>query len=70
MFNYPYINFFTYPSGAGGKFLINCLSLNDKAVFCHSILAQQQIDGKFSVDDKLNYIFKHLQIAKQRNNWT
>jgi len=45
MFNYPYINFFTYPSGAGGKFLINCLSLNDKAVFCHSILAQQQIDG-------------------------
>ena len=70
MFDYPYINHVLFPVGTGGKFLINCLSLNDKAVFQHSELAQKQLDGKFNVDDKIKYIHEHLEIVKQKNAWT
>ena len=69
MFDYPYINHVLYPRGAGGKFLINCLSLNDKAVFQDKKLAQDQLDKNFTVDDKVQYINKHLEIAKQTKVW-
>ena len=69
MFDYENLTRFCYPHGAGGKFLVNCLALNDKAVFQDRKLAQQQLDGKFTVDDKLNYIFDRLQIAKENSQW-
>jgi len=69
MFDYPYLNIVLYPGSTGGKFLINCLSLNDRAVFQHRELAQKQLDGKFNVNDKIKYIHKHLEIAKQENAW-
>jgi len=69
MFDYPYINHVLFPAGSGGKFLINCLSLSDKAVFQDKKLAQEQLDGNFTIDDKVNYIHTHLKIARETNNW-
>lgn len=70
MFDYSNINHVLYPKNAGGKFLINCLSLNDRAVFQDQKLAQQQLNGNFTINDKLDYIYRHMEIAKQTGNWT
>lgn len=50
-----------YLNYAGGKFLINSLGLNEKSVFQDSYLAQKQLDGEFSVDQKLNYLRTELK---------
>ena len=49
-----------YPSGAGGKFLKNSLGLSDFSVFQSSTLADDQINGKFSKLDKINYLINEL----------
>lgn len=49
-----------YPSGAGGKFLINCLGLSDTAVFQDSLLASQQLNGLFTQQDKINLLLQRL----------
>lgn len=69
MFDYKNLTRVCYPQGAGGKFLINCLALNNEAVLQDRKLAQQQLDGKFTVADKLNYIFNRLQITKENRQW-
>lgn len=69
MIDYPYTNLFCYPMGAGGKFLVNCLSLNDSVVFQNRELVQKQIAGKFSVEDKIKYINAHLRIAEENKEW-
>jgi len=70
VFDYSRINHVLYPSGTGGKFLINCLSLNDNAVLQCSELAQRQINSDFNVNDKINYIHDQLEIARQTGKWT
>ena len=68
--NNPIVNFFLYPAGSGGKFLINCVSLNHHAVFQDHILAQRQLKGDFGIDEKTRYIFDNLKIAQGTRKWT
>ena len=58
-----------YPPFAGGKFLINNLGLNDRAVFQDSDLARRQIDNDFSYRDKLEYLSTHLDSAAKDAHW-
>jgi hypothetical protein len=58
-----------YPRGAGGKFLINNLGLNNQAVFQDSGLARLQINNNFSYDDKLAYIFNQFEKTSQNLRW-
>jgi len=69
MIDYPYINLFCYPAGAGGKFLVNCLSLNDSVVFQNRELVKKQLSGEFSVEDKIKYINDQLRIAEETKEW-
>ena len=66
---YKKITIVCYPYGAGGNFLINCLTLSDDAVFRSSALAQQQLNGQFSYNDKLNYLLEKLATAKNSTVW-
>jgi hypothetical protein len=68
--NNPIVNFFLYPAGSGGKFLINCVSLNDYAVFQDHLLAQRQLNGDFGINEKTRYIFDNLKIAQGTLKWT
>jgi hypothetical protein len=58
-----------YPPGAGGKFLINNLGLNDQAVFQDSKLAHLQINNNFSYDNKIAYIFSQFEKTLQNRRW-
>ena len=69
MYNYPYINFFMFPAGAGGKFLMNCVSLNNRTVLQDHVLAQRQLSGQFNVNAKLKYIFEQLKLAQETKQW-
>ena len=62
-FNYNTKNLiiFQFPRYAGGKFVQNCLGLSDHMVFQKQSLAQAQIDGNFSFEDKKEYISTHMQ---------
>jgi hypothetical protein len=51
---------FQFPRYAGGKFVQNCLGLSDHMVFQKQSLAQAQIDGNFSFEDKKEYIIEYL----------
>jgi len=59
-----------FPAGSGGKFLINCISLNNRAVFQDHVLAQKQLIGKFGVNAKTKYIFDNLKTAQGTCKWT
>ena len=63
LFNYDTNNliFFHYPAYAGGKFVMNCMGLSDSMVLQSQSLAQAQIDGTFSFDDKKEYILSHMK---------
>ena len=52
---------FQFPRYAGGKFVQNCLGLSDHMVFQKQSLAQAQIDGNFSFEDKKEYILEYQQ---------
>lgn len=58
-----------FPPGSGGKFLLALLSLADECVFANSQLAQLQLDGKFTQDDKVNFLTDQLQKARNSNRW-
>jgi hypothetical protein len=58
-----------FPTGAGGKFLINNLGLNDQAVFQSAKLAQAQLDGNFSYQNKIDYLRNQLQQAAKIQKW-
>ena len=62
-FNYNTKNLiiFQFPRYAGGKFVQNCLGLSDHMVFQKQSLAQAQIDGNFSFEDKKEYILEYQQ---------
>lgn len=55
-----------FPSYAGGKFLTNCLNHSDRCVFQEASLVKQQLDGKFTKQDKLDYIYSELDNTKEK----
>ena len=57
-----------YHSGAGGKFLANCLGLSSKCVLQHANLAQQQLDGELSPDQKFDLIMSRLDCSMSWND--
>jgi hypothetical protein len=58
-----------YPKGAGGNFLINCLSLNDQCILRDSVLAEQQLNTGLSADKKLDYLMSQLENTKRSGIW-
>jgi hypothetical protein len=67
--NYDRIIILCHPRGAGGNFLINCLSLNDQCVFRDSVLAEQQLTSGFNVEKKLSYLQTQLTKSVLINKW-
>lgn len=59
-----------YPASAGGKFLINCLGLSNDAVFQDSKLAEKQLNGEFSQEDKIQFLAARLTDASTNCRWT
>jgi len=68
--NYNNITIVYYPGGAGGKFLICTLALNDKSVFQEAVLTEYQLEGKFTVEKKVEYIKDRLENSKKIKQWT
>ena len=62
-FNYDTNNLiiFHYPVFTGGNVIKNSLGLSDNVVFQKQSLAQAQIDGTLSFDDKKEYILSHMK---------
>lgn len=63
------ISIVCYPAGTGGNFLINCLSLSNDCVFLDAGLARLQLEGKFTVADKINYLKTKLQESRTNGVW-
>ena len=53
-----------YPRLSGGKFLINCLGLNDNCVFQHQDLVN------INYQEKITYLHNKLDQARQNKRWT
>lgn len=68
-FQYDKIVIMRYEIGAGGKFLINSLSLNDNAVFQNNKLAKYQLNGNFNLKEKLKFLNHYLNVAHQTKKW-
>jgi hypothetical protein len=64
--NFVIIWYYNY---AGGKTLLNCLALNDGALFPDKTFAEMQMRGEFTVDDKMNYIRTELSKLKKGDFW-
>jgi hypothetical protein len=56
-----------YASYCGGKFVINSLGLSNDAFFQHNFFVKEQIQGKFTPEDKLDYLLEQLQ--KMEGTW-
>jgi hypothetical protein len=67
--NYDRIVLLFYLPGAGGKFLNTCLGLSDQYIFQDFNLAIKQVNGKFNLHEKLNYINEKLLKAEKFNIW-
>lgn len=70
------INYFTdnllhayYPPGAGGKFLLNCVGLSDRAVLQDRSLVKEQLKNNFSQEQKFNWLLKKLEHSKKTKRW-
>lgn len=59
-----------YPLLAGGKFIINSLGLSSDAVFSNADMAQKQIQGSLTTQNKLDYLHRKLDQAEQSGEWT
>ena len=68
--NYPNIILLCYPIGAGGNFLINCLSLNDQTVLRDWALAEQQLTQGLTADQKLGYLSNKLGQSIRNRKWS
>jgi len=66
---YDKIIILCYPEGAGGNFLINCLSLSDQCVLRDAKLAEQQLIVGTSAKEKLDYFQTQIDISKRTNRW-
>jgi hypothetical protein len=67
--NYDKVIILCYPAGAGGNFLINCLSLNDQCVLRDSRLAERQLHSGFTSAEKLDYFQTQLDITLTTKKW-
>ena len=67
--NYDKVVIVCYPPGAGGNFLINCLSLSDQCVLRNSQLAEQQLKVGFDSLQKTNYFSDQLDQTRINNRW-
>lgn len=67
--NYRKVVVLCYPRGAGGNFLINCLSLNDQCVLRDAQLAEQQLFDSISPAEKINYFKDQLIQSLDRKQW-
>ena len=59
-----------YHNYSGGKFMLNCLALNEISLFPHNVLAEQQMQGNFTVADKMNYLRSELGKIQKGVFWT
>jgi hypothetical protein len=59
-FNTDNIVIVYYSKDSGGKFLINSLGLSDDAVFQSAELAEKQLNGMFTIDNKIQYLINEL----------
>jgi len=66
-FNTDKIVIVYYPGGTGGKFLLNCLALGSNSVFQEADLATQQLNNKFSSDQKIQMLLTRLENVS--NQW-
>ena len=66
---YKNINLVCAPQLSGRNFLINALSLSDRAVFRDSKLARAQLDGNFGYHDKLQHLSQLCELAKNKKSW-
>lgn len=67
--NYSNVIILCYPPGAGGNFLINCLSLNDRCVLRDAMLAKHQLDNGMTPIEKLKYFQKQISTSIANNKW-
>jgi len=68
--SYDKVIILCYPQGGGGKFLVNCLSLNDQCVLSNASLAAHQLDnGGFTPAEKLSYFHEQLDRTLDDGNW-
>lgn len=58
-----------YHNYSGGKFMANCLSLSDHGLFGHKEMAEAQLRGEFSPDDKLNYLLGEISKIEKGDYW-
>lgn len=58
-----------FPRGAGGKFLINALSISDDCVFAHANLIREQLQNRFTDKDKLDYLQAQLAQSRSNSDW-
>lgn len=66
---HPKIVVVCYPAGAGGNFLINCLSLSDQCVLRNKNLAARQLKGQLSDNDKLEFFYTELDRSLETMKW-
>jgi len=66
-FNSDKLVIMTYQRGAGGKFLINCLGLSKDAVLQDKDLAQKDLEGTLTPEDKFNLLIE--RINKIEDKW-
>lgn len=56
-----------YPTGSGGKFLINCLALSDQFTLQDQLLAEKHLTGQLTSHNKLELLLQRLDQVK--NHW-
>lgn len=66
---YDKIIILCYPGGAGGNFLINCLSLNEQCVLRDAQLAEQQLSNGIRIQEKLDYFQDQLSKSFHTRQW-
>ena len=54
-----------YPRMAGGKFLMNCLALSNKAVLQNEIYATKDLNGMLTSSDKINILRNRIKITNK-----
>jgi hypothetical protein len=67
-FNTDKITLVNYPPGSGGKFLINCCALSNRAVFQDEKLATLKLRNQLPINDKINLLINRIDSLKV-GNW-
>jgi len=57
-----------YPAYAGGKFLINSLSLSNNAIMQHEIITEMQLNNLEVYDLKVNYLIQNVNNTSKWND--